>query len=84
MTPWDEYLKAQSEEYQQIKAEIEKAPINQHLRTLSETYVREGKEATILQLNKIARENKLKTAEVVILTGRLHRALIDNGVVIRR
>ena len=65
-------------------AEREKAPVNQHLQALLETYVRDGKEATIVQLNQIARENKLKTAEVVMLTGNLHRALLDNGIVIRR
>jgi hypothetical protein len=74
---WEDYLKEQAEERQRILEQKQNAPVNKDVQFLVETFIKDGIEEMILQLNKIVKKKKLKTIEVIMLSDKLKNVLVN-------
>ena len=78
---WKDWEQQAREATEKGKREIEeqKRKRDAIIQPLANTFITKGKDVMLEQFNALIKDKKLKTFEVIIITGNLRNLLINNG-----
>ena len=60
------------------------APWVKDAQALAEVFLKEGKEAYLLEINKVIKKKKIKKWEAIILNDRVKEILQNNGIILKK